>query len=433
MAAQVKECNRCGAKPLLWKNLGTAAAPRWRLYHPDAAGNPWIEHKCNVTPPQIAAQASPAQTVSAAAPTAQTATAAPQTVQAQASPTPGATMSAEEIEAVTAQAQAPAPKPPTDSARVKAGKAKASEAYKAVRSGGGAVPALDPDHIVDRQMFDAVLRVIKVCEATGRPQNMGLHGPAGSGKTTFGAQIAAIRKGPFFVFEMASAQTADEVYGSQSIEDGTLKFNPSELVKGLTTEGATVLINDVALLQSRTAQNGLNEILDPSTRSTFVPGYGEVVVAPRVIIVGTWNVGAEYTGASELSEQILDRFRAGALIEVPYPSGSVMADILQARTGIDRANAERLARAADWLRGDSDPIEVSVRGLIAAATHLIHGATVGQAIAYTVLGDRDAGERARAFGILAVKIGNTNDNTPKGREMWAAPQAGTMVRLGDVA
>jgi hypothetical protein len=292
------------------------------------------------------------------------------------------------------------------------------------------VPSLDPEYLIDSAQLEAIRRVIAVADSTGQPQNIGLHGPAGSGKTTMAIQIGAIRRAPTFVIDSSDKQTADEWFGTQTIADGTIEYHVSDFVRGLETPGSVVILDDVALLQSRTIQNGLNAILDPSRRSIFIQSLGRTVtVAPGVCICGTWNVGDEYSSASDLSAQILDRFRAGAMFEVPFPSNGALTHVLSARTGLNTLMAQRLANLAEWLRGDADPIFVSTRGLIAAGHHIVSGASVGHAVFYTVLGDCDASERARAYGIIDVALGGCDDDE---RALWATPVSGDYVRLGDV-
>lgn len=311
-----------------------------------------------------------------------------------------------------------------EAAEEKASKqAAAKAAAYTVTVADGQVPVLDGDYLIEESQLAAIKRVIGLADA-GRPQNIGLHGPAGSGKTTLGLQIGALRKSPTFICEAAGKQTADEWYCTTTgVVEGKIQTVASHFVTGIETENAVVVLNDVALLQDRTVQNGLNELLDPSTRSTFVEQLGRrVSVAKGVIIVGTWNVGSEYTGASELSLQLLDRFRSGALFELPYPDDGALAHILAARSGLSRKKADELSLLSTWMRGDSNPIPVSTRGLIAAATHVAQGATYGEAISFTVFGELDEFERQRAYGII-------NKHRPAKPE-WATPKRGNYIKLG---
>lgn len=464
-------CKYCGrSKDLTWRSLGGG---KWRIFETDASGAPIQMHNCLTGTP---VNANPATAATAAANTDPNAAlgsaiagvmgnapmpaSAPNTAamgtSATASPTgqrarvgtpieqvtddgTGAILDLSDTYAAIAEAEAieAAKAAREEQQRAESQHVVVTRAYDR-RTADSSTPKLDRDYLIDSATLAAIQRVIRIADDTGIPQNVGLHGPAGSGKTTMGIQIGAIRRAPTFIIEAAAKQTADEWYGEAigvSRETGAVQFRPSHFVTGVETPGAVVVINDVALLQSRTVQNGLNELLDPSTRGTFVEQLGRnVAVAPGVVIIGTWNVGAEYTGASELSAQILDRFRAGALFEVPYPSNGALVHILRARTGVSKSDAERLSALTDWLTNDSDPLPVSTRGLLAAASHIVGGATIGHAIYFTVLGDLSAEERARAYGIVDVKVVDhcRPDELAEEREYWRTPEAGSYVALGDV-
>lgn len=292
-------------------------------------------------------------------------------------------------------------------------------------------PRLDRDYLADVSQLAAIRRVIARADRTGTPQNVGLFGDAGSGKSTLGIQIAAMRRGIAVVCEAAQWQTPDEVYAQTTgldRESGNVIAHPSQFVRGIETPGATVIVNDIANVQNVKVQNGLNELLDPSTRATYVAALGRSVrVAPGVVIVGTWNTNT--ISASELSGQILSRFRSGCMMEVPFPNGDTLAAILSARTGVNTPTARKLADFADWMRNDPDPIPVDMRGMISAAMEIVDGATIGAALRFTVLSDMDESERTRAYTIIAT---NTRDADEREREAWTRPVDGTYAALSDV-
>jgi len=291
------------------------------------------------------------------------------------------------------------------------------------------IPALDPAYTIDMVQLAALKRVIALADETGQPQNIGLHGPAGSGKTTLGVQVGALRKAPTFVVDSTDKETANDWFGTQQLNDGTMTVTESDFVRAVETPGAVVVLDDVALIQARTVQNGLNALLDPSRRAIYVQQLErEVRVAPGVIFVGTWNVGAEYTGTSDLSLQIIDRFRAGALFEVPYPENGVLAGVIRARSACTKPVADRLANVAEWLLADPMPIETSTRGLIAAGQHVRQGATIGHALWFTVFGELDAETKQRAYGIISVNL-SKNRYEDAERVVWEAPRVGAYVSI----
>lgn len=400
-----KTCKYCGVSGFVWKRLGQ---DRWALFETDSQGRPVRNHTA-ICRDRAAASGSDVAEV-------QRIIEEQEAAIGEFIDSASATLDAAREEAADA---ADRPELPRYEAAVRDTPA-ASEFP---------VPALDPSYLIDVAQLAAIKRVLKLAEETGQPQNIGLHGPAGSGKTTLAVQIGALHRGPTVVVDSTDKETANDWFSTSTLKDGTLTEVESDFVKAVETEGAVIVLDDVALLQSRTVQSGLNALLDPSRRSIFVQRLNrEVRVAPKVIFVGTWNVGAEYTAASELSLQILDRFRSGALFEVPYPDDGVLANIIRARSACPKAVATRLADAAAWLRSDPDPIEPSTRGLVAAGNHVRQGATIGHALFYTVFGELDPETRQRAYTILATNITRAGYPDTE-RKLWEAPQIGNYVSL----
>lgn len=298
------------------------------------------------------------------------------------------------------------------------------------------IPDVDAAYLVDATAWRVIAGVIADADA-GIPQNLGLYGEAGSGKTTLAVQIAAITRRPLFVFESAGKETPADCWGESrglDPETGIMRYDPSPLIIGLETPFSVVLANDLALLASHAVQNGFNDALDPSMRRFYVPQLGRTVhVAEGVIIIGTWNVASSrYSSARPLAAQILDRFEAGALFEIPYPTNGALEKIIIARSGIDKPNAKRLALVADWLRNDPQPIPVGTRGLIAAARRMMRGSPLGEALYFTVLGSPNIDDRTRtrAYGILNVESGK---QTPDDQPLYVVPQTGTYAQIASFA
>lgn len=388
MAAQLKTC-ACGKSGLLWRRLD---AKRWALYEVDDKGRPVRNHTdiC----PQFGA-------------------------------TNGKTRNESAIEtesaAVSDWVEAQAAKVANASAKVEA-EAEADDVSREVAS--GAIPAIDSAYTVDLADWAAIKRVIAEADSTGMAQNMGFYGPAGSGKTTLAVQVGAFRRSHTVVVDSTDRESAADWFGTSTLKDGTLTVEPSDFVTAIETPGATVILDDVAYVTSRTVNNGLSALLDPSRRSIYVQSLGrEVRVAAGVLLIGTWNVGAEYNGATDLSMHLVDRFRSGALFEVPYPDDSVLSSIIQKRTGVPSGVADRLADVTSWLRSDPEPFEVSTRSLLAAAKQVANGATIGAALFYTVFGELDIRERQRAYGIILTQCSKAGYPESE-QSLWEAPRKG---------
>lgn len=437
MAKQLKVCKRCGMGGLVWKPMGIDPATgkaifvvngQPSLFIPDAAGNPATLHPCK----QTAAAAAQQPAYQGSGPAFQPTPAAPNTApDTEPSVAPAIDMS-EQLADMEAALEAAAEA--EQEAKRAIARTLAKPAYDVSVSSDHFVPAIDTEYLIDSAQYAAVKAVIDMATLTGEPQNIGVHGPAGSGKSSFGIQVGAIRQAPTFIIEAAAKESASDWY-TETFHDENKRvvYRESRFVQGIETSGAVVVINDVALLQSRTVQNGLNELLDPTTRRTFVEKLGrEVKVAKGVIIIATWNVGAEYTGASDLSLQIIDRLRAGCMFEMPYPDTATLTSIIRGRTSLSAADAKRLAKVVGWLREDSAPVEVSTRGLLAAAKLVEYGVNIGAALNYTIFGELDDEERSRVYGIIDVALGKESTLSDAERLKWAAPEAGKFVKLASV-
>jgi len=266
------------------------------------------------------------------------------------------------------------------------------------------IPAKDAGYLVDAAQWAAIKRVFAVSDETREPQNIAFWGEAGSGKTTLGIQCGAHFGRPTFVIDSTDKETTNDWFGQQSMKDGNLTVTETDFVRAIETPNAVIILDDVALIQARTVQNGLNALLDPSRRSIFVGILNRTLtVAPGVVFIGTWNVGPEYSGASELSKQLVDRFRAGAMFEVPYPDDGTLATIIRSRSACPKREAGILSDVAQWLRSDPEPVILSTRGLVAAGQQIRKGATIGAALFYTVFGEMAQSELQRVYGIIGVR------------------------------
>lgn len=418
------QCTTCGARITHRIKHGASVA-----LDVDTHGSPTGTHRCSGTAPTVTAYAPTAPATATNTPTA-TAASAP-TVDDADTVTPD--------DFVNAFADAYAEAAREAEAERRAAMRNAHHPVKARWNGAnreqrvnGDVPAIDGAYNIAVDEWNAIAHVLRVVRDTGRPANIGLWGEPGSGKTTLGLQIGAIRQSPTYIIETGGKETASDWY-FETIgidRDGTVINEPSAFVRGIETPGATVIINDVANLQAASVQNGLNELLDPSTRATYVPALRRVVaVAPGVIIVGTWNVGT--VSAREISAQILDRFASGAIFEVPLLTDGELTDMLVTRTGVSGEAARRLSLMADWLRGDEDPIPVNTRALIAAAEMIAHGARIGHAIGATVIGQHDVETRTRAGQIIDTRVGEAFPDEPL--DDWAMPRTDIRATLADIA
>lgn len=272
------------------------------------------------------------------------------------------------------------------------------------RSDRFTTPDLDPDYYVDDVVKDEVQRLQELVEAGS--ENLIIVGPSGTGKTVLAKQIAALRQSPTFIANSYTQRSPDEWFGREWVEDGKMFYEPAPFVDIIETEGATIIINDIALMQNRTIQNGLNDLLDYSLRLAHVDqitrARGEPIrVADKVLIIATHNEGSEYTGNIKLSANLMSRFPNR--IYLGYPPADIQTVILSKRTGLDGEDCKRLVRYAEMLRASGDEIEainIDMRGLIQAAKKMVLGANIYDAVTYSVVGGLPIDMQEKAYSAL---------------------------------
>jgi RecA/RadA recombinase len=270
--------------------------------------------------------------------------------------------------------------------------------------GGLIVPQIDPDYIARekvRRLLDKLYALLKV-----EPQNFAIVGPTGSGKSTLADQIAAERESPTFIGNAYAWRSSDEVFGRELIDpERGIYYEPSQFVRAIETPGSTVIINDLVLMQNKSIQNGLNDLLDPSKRSASVDqimhGLGRPIrVAPEVLIICTWNEGAGYTGNIKLSDNMWNRFQNRLFLD--YPSSEVQIEACIRKTGVTYEQASRLVKFAEKMRSLDDPVQISLRGLLQASRFMTLGLNIHDSILYTTIGGLDVERQTKALQALEM-------------------------------
>ena len=302
------------------------------------------------------------------------------------------------------------------------------------------IPVADPYYMISSVLAEEFGRILALVDLPGAIENVAIIGPKGSGKTSGAKQLAALRKKPYHSQNAYMARSSDEWFGSETISpDRGLEYNPSLFVEALETEGATVVINDLLLMQNKSVQNGLNDLLDPTTRYVWVDALSRVLgrpirVAPNVLIIATWNAGTSYTGNITLADNIMDRFPNRIMME--YPPQEVQVSILMRKTDVDLGQASRICDYADRLRNLDDPIEVSVRSLLQVAKKISLGAHIRDAMAFTIIASEDKRMQTKMYAALeAIYTVEEKEEISTRKETWEAWDEGgsEMITNPDVS
>lgn len=243
-------------------------------------------------------------------------------------------------------------------------------------------------------LFHAVFPDVLQCIEAGL-QNILLIGPAGSGKTTLGRQIAAALGMPeqFGSVSFTSGASESVVTGRllPTGEGGRFEYAPVPFVT--LYEGGGVFLADeidaadanVLLGQNSGIGNGF---LDLPNRLANPVAHRH----PRFVYIAagnTYGLGAtrQYVGRNQLDAAYLDRF-AGSVIEMGYDE-NLEAKLVARILPHDKARAPWLERYYE-IRAAIERVALrriwGTRGLVNGAKHIAKGRTVKQAIAKLTVG-----------------------------------------------
>lgn len=136
-------------------------------------------------------------------------------------------------------------------------------------------------------------------------------------------------------------------------------------------------------------------------------GLRSVPVHQECVFFATANLGAEYSGTTQIDRALLDRFFP---IELSYPTTDAEIKILTIRTGVDAKTAKAIVKVSDTIRKQFKDQElsnvVSVRHTLLAASLVRDGFDVVNALMKVVipLFDDSTGvsERTKVKSIIAA-------------------------------
>jgi MoxR-like ATPase len=249
--------------------------------------------------------------------------------------------------------------------------------------------------------------------AAGAPaKHVLLHGPAGTGKSTWAREFAARTGRPFVSIPLNDGIEMEQLIGQTVLDGhGGTKWQDGLLLSAMRQPGMVICLDEVGGMRPAVGV-ALNGLLQDMVY--FVPDTGErLVVARHVVFIATNNVvlaesGAStgYVGVQRQNRAFADRF--GASIEIGYAPAATESALLVAYTGCTPTLADLLVQVAVVTRAKAQMEElthgIGFRRLLAWAEALTDGNPAEIAFKSCVLNTAPAvdSEPLRQLALVAI-------------------------------
>jgi nitric oxide reductase NorQ protein len=211
--------------------------------------------------------------------------------------------------------------------------------------------------------------------------NVMLTGDPGTGKTELCQRLAEAHKLPFHRVNVGAIRTPRDWFGHWEFVDGKTIFIKSEFVAAIQRPGIVAL--DEFNRVTPDIHNSIYTILDHN-REVFIEETKETIkVHPQCIFIATENRGRSHTGIFMEDAAVEDRFE---MVRLELPPVDVMAELLINYHGIDKEQAQLLARITHKLNNlyheESLSKATGFRPAIAAAALIRRGQPLKTALKY---------------------------------------------------
>ncbi len=246
------------------------------------------------------------------------------------------------------------------------------------------IPAPDPFFYIDAEThlmlhhFEAISRK--------HPVNILITGKQGCGKSSLVRQFAAVYQRPMATFQVGILAEPGQLFGEHALVDGETRYRPYLFPQAVQTPGCVIHLEEINRPEHPKALNMLFSLL-AEDRRVWIDELGLIEVAAGVVIFATMNEGEEFVGTEMLDPALRDRFYT---ILMDYIPAEVEAEVLAQKTGVDREQAREIVTIVNKMRGHAEtPLDVSTRSSLMIAELVAAGASIREAITFSMQIDRE--------------------------------------------
>ncbi|PKM86310.1 MAG: CbbQ/NirQ/NorQ/GpvN family protein [Firmicutes bacterium HGW-Firmicutes-12] len=246
------------------------------------------------------------------------------------------------------------------------------------------IPVVDPFFYIDAETR-IMLNYFETMSHKN-PINILVTGKQGSGKSSLVRQFAAVYQRPMATFQVGILSEPGQLFGEHALVDGATHYRPFLFPQALQTPGCVIHLEEINRPEHPKALNMLFSVL-ADDRSVWIDEMGLIKVAKGVVIFATMNEGEEFVGTEMLDPALRDRFYT---ILMDYIPADVEIEVLVQKTGVDRERVREIVNIVNKIRGHSEtPLDVSTRTSLMIAEMVAAGASIREAITYSLQMDRE--------------------------------------------
>ena len=223
---------------------------------------------------------------------------------------------------------------------------------------------VSPDYVIPQE-FHEVFELARV------GLNVLLTGPAGLGKSRLGAELArALGLEGCFRISFGGSMRYPQVFGSDRlvVNDQGVQvsvWEPSPLLRAI--QRPVVVVIDEVFSAEGDITNGLNSLLEPSTRAIITP-IGEIRMHPQCRIVGTANTNGRslhnmYTGVAVQDFSLVNRFVEVKMTYSEEVEKKILSELENPK--LEKYLYDMLKSLRTKIEANNIPYDASTRQLIA--------------------------------------------------------------------